>query len=228
MDSIKEAIRTYNDVTLYEKADMDRIAKDFAKRSKNVFKKWDVYWAGVQFKDDPRYYKIRPIVIIDSDNRESVNALYCTTVFKKDRYQIKDWLNLGFSEPTYVIYNHKESVPIKYVFESANKSLSKDDRKQLGNLSIDIEIAKNQKLSRYVESFKEKRLSADKLLSNMHYSMSMTLRDALDRCKKMLGDDYDEYSFLDAAGSIRLNELPYSGYINEDGITVIHGSEETY
>lgn len=89
-------------------------------------------------------------------------------------------------------------------------------------------MIENQKLLEHVESFKEKKLSAEELISYMHYILGMKLRDALNECEKILGNDYDEFSFLDAAGSIRLNELPYGGYINEDGITVIYGSEETY
>lgn len=136
MHFLKEKIKTPDGTILYEKQDLDEKAKLYSYRSKNVFKKWDVYWTAVRFLDDPRYYKIRPVIIQDCLNDKELNVLYCSSKDKENRYAIKQYMNLGFIKPAYVLYDKPGPVEIKYVFNKANKPLSKEDQRNINNLWI--------------------------------------------------------------------------------------------
>lgn len=136
--NLKEKIKTPDGTILYEKQDLDEKAKQYRHRSKNIFKKWDVYWAGVQFEDDHRYYKIRPVIISKYlNNSMDLEVLTCTHILKEGRYPIKNYLNLGFSVPTYVVYDNPMPVSINYIFDPASKPLSKKDIIAINDLIID-------------------------------------------------------------------------------------------
>lgn len=141
--ALNEAIRTADGVVLYEKIDIDNKAKQFLHRPKNIFKKWDVYWAAVRFEDDQRYYKIRPIVILGYKDRNTIKAIYGSSVDKYNRYKIKNHLNMGLAEPTYLIYKKEESVPIAYVFDPTIKPLSKEDIRNIEDFWLKSGTAKN-------------------------------------------------------------------------------------
>lgn len=140
---LNEAIRTPEGVVLYEKIDIDNKSKHYRNRPKNIFKKWDVYWAAVRFEDDQRHYKIRPIVILGYKDKDTVKAIYGSSVDKCDRYRIKNHLSMGLVEPTYLMYKKEESVPIMYIFDPTTKPLSKEDIRNIEDLWLESGAPKN-------------------------------------------------------------------------------------
>lgn len=136
-------------------------------------KPWDVYWAAVRFEDDPKYWKIRPVIIISYDGKDEVSTLYCSSKNKPGRYCLVDYLNVGLSKPTYVPYNDNYDIPVKWVFEKFNKPISKKDQIALSKLMFFNETS--EKLILKKESVSMKRLKEDDMIriGNREYHNSV-------------------------------------------------------
>ena len=159
MNSLKEKIHTANGETLYDIVDLNIKAKQYAKRVRKSLKPWDVYWAAIRFEDDPKYWKIRPVIIISYDGKDEVSTLYCSSKNKPGRYCLVDYLNVGLSKPTYVPYNDNYDIPVKWVFEKFNKPISKKDQIELSKLIFFNETS--EKLISEKETVSMRRLKED-------------------------------------------------------------------
>lgn len=126
---IQEALRTSKGEILYEESEILKRSENYKNR-KFVFRKWDMYWAAVRFEDDPRYFKIRPVILCEMVDKNIINILWCTHVQGQNKYPIKNYMNLGLKEPTYIV-KKPELMRISLLFEPLRNSLSKEDRKAL-------------------------------------------------------------------------------------------------
>lgn len=83
-----------------------------------------------------------------------------------------------------------------------------------------------EKIERFKES-PQKDIEIENLLIYLHKEEGLEYREAFDVCKFRLGNNFEEERFVDIALTLKVNELPLGGYLDEDGSTVIYGSEET-
>lgn len=77
------------------------------------------------------------------------------------------------------------------------------------------------------DSYREKKLTPQELIKHLYYECGLKMNEVLTLCEQELYGLYDEDTFREIAVDIKISELPSGGYIGEDGITVIYGSEET-
>lgn len=128
MDGLNESIRSVKGEVLLELIDVEKKAEAFSKWRRPPLKKNGVYWAAVQFLDDDRFYKVRPVILLeDLPGKDTVKILSCTGVDRAGRYPLTDYINLGFKKPTYVDIANVIEIPRRYVFLEAAKPLSKED-----------------------------------------------------------------------------------------------------
>lgn len=126
---IPENIRTPKGELLYEKPEILRKAERFKNR-KFFFRKWDMYWAAVRFEDDERFFKIRPVILIDQIEENCFKILCCSHSYREGRYPLKNYLNLGLKGPSFVL-NKTELIEPQYILDPLRNSLSFEDRKGL-------------------------------------------------------------------------------------------------
>ncbi len=136
--NLKETLRTFDGDILYDETDLKFKSNQYKNISRS-FKKWDVYWAAVGFEDDEKYFKIRPVIILKEENKNTFKVLQCSSVKKSNRYPLRDYLNLGLKKPTYVVYDKEELILKNYIFEAVNKPLSKEDKRNIENLLMNLE-----------------------------------------------------------------------------------------
>lgn len=128
MDGLKESLRSAKGEVLLELIDVERKAEAFSKWRRPPLKKDGVYWAAVRFLNDDRFYKVRPVILLeDLPGRDTVKILSCTGVDRDGRYPLTDYMNMGFKKPTYVDIANVIEIPRRYVFLEAAKPLSKED-----------------------------------------------------------------------------------------------------
>lgn len=78
-------------------------------------KKWEIYWAYVEF-DDKKKGKKRPVVIAEDNpnNEEPIICYKCTTTINtKGSYQIEKWELAGLESRTAVILNKTVALSLK-------------------------------------------------------------------------------------------------------------------
>lgn len=126
---LQETIRTPEGDLLYEESEILKKSQKFKNR-KFTFKKWDMYWAGVRFTDDPRFFKIRPIILLKEKGNNLFDILWCTSVFGVGKYPIKNYLNLGLIKPSYIV-KKPESINLEFILDPLKNSLSKEDIKNI-------------------------------------------------------------------------------------------------
>ena len=122
--------------SILRKSEIEEISKRYQKRAPLHLKEWDICWAAVGFEDDLDKYKIRPVIILDCGNYNSIKFLKCSSVPKSDKYKIKNYLTLGLEKTPYVNYKKVYSLDSKYIFEKLNKPLDREDIKNLSKLLI--------------------------------------------------------------------------------------------
>lgn len=128
---LKEVIRTPEGDLMYEESEILRKSQKFKNRNFSKIKPWSVFWGAVHFSDDPRFFKIRPIIILNIEG-DIAKVLICSSVEKPDRYLLKNYLNLGLIKPTYVV---KRVISLKslYILDSLKGTLSKKDEENLSS-----------------------------------------------------------------------------------------------
>lgn len=86
------------------------------------------------------------------------------------------------------------------------------------------------RITEKVNTYKESSRQEDDLKSLIRYlyvEENIDMENIYNICKDRLEKYFDEDAFLSSAFDIRLEGVPYGGYVAEDGSTVIYGSEET-
>lgn len=83
-----------------------------------------------------------------------------------------------------------------------------------------------EKIEKFQESPKGNK-DIENLLTYLHREEGLEYKEAFAICEFKLGDIFDEEKFVDIALSLRIEELPLGGYTDNDGSTLIYGSEET-
>lgn len=86
----------------------------------------------------------------------------------------------------------------------------------------------DEKVDNNIEKFKEGRMPISDLLHSLFDGTGKTMIEVLEICQKRLGGLYDEDLFFDEALPIVVDAMPKGGYIDDQGFTVIYGSEETF
>ena len=88
-------------------------------------------------------------------------------------------------------------------------------------MSSDVE-----RIEESLNKYKEGQLEGKALVDYLYHKCHLRMIEVLKICEQDLGSLYDEDLFLSWAVSIKVKEKPISNYRDENGVSILYGSEE--